>query len=75
MPSNIIDKKTGMPMNFVDIAGGLYRSAEAIYDSIVKKMMKRIKKSKIIEIIKEVIKMIKVVQMMKEIIIRIIRIV
>ena len=37
MPSNIIDKKTGMPMNFVDIADGLYRRAEAIYDSIVKK--------------------------------------
>ena len=37
MPNNIIDKKTGIPMNFVDIADGLYRRSEAIYDSIVKK--------------------------------------
>ena len=31
MPNNIIDKKTGQPMNFVDIADGLYIRAEAIY--------------------------------------------
>lgn len=37
MPSGVIDPKTGQPMEFVDIADGLYRSAEAIYDKLVKK--------------------------------------
>jgi len=37
MPSGVIDPKTGQPMEFVDIADGLYRSSEAIYDKLVKK--------------------------------------
>lgn len=37
MPKDIIDKKTGKKMNFVDISDGLYRNAEKIYDDLVKK--------------------------------------
>lgn len=37
MPDGIIDKRTGKPMNFINIADGLYRRAELIYDALVKK--------------------------------------
>lgn len=37
MPQGVIDKRTGKPMEFVNIEDGLYRRAELIYDSIVKK--------------------------------------
>lgn len=37
MPEGVIDKRTGQPMNFVNIADGLYRRAELIYDALVKK--------------------------------------
>ena len=36
-PEGAIDKRTGKPMKFVNIADGLYRRSELIYDSIVKK--------------------------------------
>lgn len=37
MPEGVIDKRTGKPMEFVNIADGLYRSAERIYDALVTK--------------------------------------
>lgn len=36
-PEGVIDKKTNQPMEFVKIEDGLYRSAEVIYDKLVKK--------------------------------------
>lgn len=37
IPNGVIDKRTGQPMQFIEIEDGLYRSAEAIYDDLVKK--------------------------------------
>ena len=36
-PKNVIDLKTGKEMQFVDIPDGLIKSAEKIYDSLIKK--------------------------------------
>ena len=36
-PENVVDKKTGEVMQFVNIKDGLYRSAEHIYDELVKR--------------------------------------
>ena len=44
MPEGVIDPKTGKPMEFVDIADGLYRSAEVIYDRLVKKVEEKKRK-------------------------------
>ncbi|MCI8445560.1 MAG: hypothetical protein HFG15_03885 [Bacilli bacterium] len=38
MPTDVIDKKTGKRMEFVNVEDGLFRSAERIYDVLVKKV-------------------------------------
>lgn len=38
MPTDVIDKKTGKRMEFVNIEDGLFRRAEVIYDALVKKL-------------------------------------
>ncbi len=37
MPRDVIDKRTGQKMQFVDIKDGLFRKSEVIYESLVKR--------------------------------------